>query len=228
MSTEPAGEQPASTRTLDNTPQPRPDKEDLASDQANGTYVDACFTTTPCDQRLCSDGAPPMFKYENTTVSALATNNNIYTASSILNNKSNSSHAAAQVEAASDSASTTTVDTGVQCSSDVVAQVNGNGVESSSSTPVASSLAASPVSSSDWSQKTAPTSTTTSTTKATTATANGTSTTSTGTTTAPIQPKRLHVSNIPFRFRDPDLRSLFGVSVHERSVMRAFIAPRVR
>lgn len=27
-----------------------------------------------------------------------------------------------------------------------------------------------------------------------------------------IQPKRLHVSNIPFRFRDPDLRQLFGVS----------------
>jgi len=26
------------------------------------------------------------------------------------------------------------------------------------------------------------------------------------------QPKRLHVSNIPFRFRDPDLRTLFGVS----------------
>jgi len=26
-----------------------------------------------------------------------------------------------------------------------------------------------------------------------------------------IQPKRLHVSNIPFRFRDPDLRQLFGV-----------------
>lgn len=26
------------------------------------------------------------------------------------------------------------------------------------------------------------------------------------------QPKRLHVSNIPFRFRDPDLRSMFGVS----------------
>jgi len=25
------------------------------------------------------------------------------------------------------------------------------------------------------------------------------------------QPKRLHVSNIPFRFRDPDLRQLFGV-----------------
>src|SRR5690606_30315583 len=24
-------------------------------------------------------------------------------------------------------------------------------------------------------------------------------------------PKRLHVSNIPFRFRDPDLRQLFGV-----------------
>ena len=24
-------------------------------------------------------------------------------------------------------------------------------------------------------------------------------------------PKRLHVSNIPFRFRDPDLRVLFGV-----------------
>ena len=27
-----------------------------------------------------------------------------------------------------------------------------------------------------------------------------------------FQPKRLHVSNIPFRFRDPDLRQLFGVS----------------
>lgn len=26
------------------------------------------------------------------------------------------------------------------------------------------------------------------------------------------QPKRLHVSNIPFRFRDPDLRTMFGVS----------------
>ncbi|GFY59321.1 RNA binding protein fox-1 [Trichonephila inaurata madagascariensis] len=26
------------------------------------------------------------------------------------------------------------------------------------------------------------------------------------------QPKRLHVSNIPFRFRDPDLRQLFGVN----------------
>lgn len=25
-------------------------------------------------------------------------------------------------------------------------------------------------------------------------------------------PKRLHVSNIPFRFRDPDLRNMFGVS----------------
>ncbi len=27
-----------------------------------------------------------------------------------------------------------------------------------------------------------------------------------------MQPKRLHVSNIPFRFRDPDLRAMFGVS----------------
>lgn len=27
------------------------------------------------------------------------------------------------------------------------------------------------------------------------------------------QPKRLHVSNIPFRFRDPDLRTMFGVSM---------------
>lgn len=27
------------------------------------------------------------------------------------------------------------------------------------------------------------------------------------------QPKRLHVSNIPFRFRDPDLRQMFGVGV---------------
>ncbi|XP_054165196.1 RNA binding protein fox-1 homolog 1-like [Oppia nitens] len=29
-----------------------------------------------------------------------------------------------------------------------------------------------------------------------------------------IQPKRLHVSNIPFRFRDPDLRTLFGSYGH--------------
>lgn len=28
------------------------------------------------------------------------------------------------------------------------------------------------------------------------------------------QPKRLHVSNIPFRFRDPDLRNMFGVSLN--------------
>lgn len=28
------------------------------------------------------------------------------------------------------------------------------------------------------------------------------------------QPKRLHVSNIPFRFRDPDLRAMFGVRSH--------------
>jgi hypothetical protein len=26
-------------------------------------------------------------------------------------------------------------------------------------------------------------------------------------------PKRLHVSNIPFRFRDPDLRNMFGVRI---------------
>lgn len=31
-------------------------------------------------------------------------------------------------------------------------------------------------------------------------------------TQAASQPKRLHVSNIPFRFRDPDLRAMFGVS----------------
>lgn len=28
-------------------------------------------------------------------------------------------------------------------------------------------------------------------------------------------PKRLHVSNIPFRFRDPDLRQMFGVRIWE-------------
>lgn len=28
------------------------------------------------------------------------------------------------------------------------------------------------------------------------------------------QPKRLHVSNIPFRFRDPDLRNMFGVRIY--------------
>ncbi|KAG7250982.1 hypothetical protein CRUP_022012, partial [Coryphaenoides rupestris] len=29
-------------------------------------------------------------------------------------------------------------------------------------------------------------------------------------TDSKAQPKRLHVSNIPFRFRDPDLRQMFG------------------
>ncbi|KAG1712164.1 RNA binding protein fox-1 3 [Nymphon striatum] len=33
-----------------------------------------------------------------------------------------------------------------------------------------------------------------------------------GSMTSKEQPKRLHVSNIPFRFRDPDLRQMFGVS----------------
>lgn len=32
-------------------------------------------------------------------------------------------------------------------------------------------------------------------------------------TDSKTQPKRLHVSNIPFRFRDPDLRQMFGVSM---------------
>lgn len=33
------------------------------------------------------------------------------------------------------------------------------------------------------------------------------------------QPKRLHVSNIPFRFRDPDLRAMFGVSIYIFAIM---------
>lgn len=37
-------------------------------------------------------------------------------------------------------------------------------------------------------------------------------TTSSTTADSKSQPKRLHVSNIPFRFRDPDLRAMFGVS----------------
>uniref|UniRef100_T1JAH0 RRM domain-containing protein n=1 Tax=Strigamia maritima TaxID=126957 RepID=T1JAH0_STRMM len=37
-----------------------------------------------------------------------------------------------------------------------------------------------------------------------------TQTTSDSTTSVKEQPKRLHVSNIPFRFRDPDLRQMFG------------------
>lgn len=41
-----------------------------------------------------------------------------------------------------------------------------------------------------------------------------------GTTTTPnsVGPKRLHVSNIPFRFREADLKSLLGVSVCYRTV----------
>lgn len=38
----------------------------------------------------------------------------------------------------------------------------------------------------------------------------GTTTTSSTTADSKSQPKRLHVSNIPFRFRDPDLRAMFG------------------
>lgn len=37
------------------------------------------------------------------------------------------------------------------------------------------------------------------------------------------QQKRLHVSNIPFRFRDPDLRTMFGVS----ALINHFYAPIV-
>lgn len=39
------------------------------------------------------------------------------------------------------------------------------------------------------------------------------------------QPKRLHVSNIPFRFRDPDLRQMFGVSVQVPSPLPRSPAP---
>ncbi|RWS29136.1 RNA binding protein fox-1 1-like protein [Leptotrombidium deliense] len=55
----------------------------------------------------------------------------------------------------------------------------------------------------------AATGTTTTTTSSTSSSTSSTTTSSTSTTTA-NQPKRLHVSNIPFRFRDPDLRQLFG------------------
>lgn len=46
----------------------------------------------------------------------------------------------------------------------------------------------------------------------TTSAAASITTTATTDATKVNQPKRLHVSNIPFRFRDPDLRQLFGVS----------------
>lgn len=37
-------------------------------------------------------------------------------------------------------------------------------------------------------------------------------------------PKRLHVSNIPFRYREPDLRNLFGVSnIKKRRIMAMII-----
>ena len=41
-----------------------------------------------------------------------------------------------------------------------------------------------------------------------------TNATTTATNVASPVPKRLHVSNIPFRFRDPDLRAMFGVSIN--------------
>ena len=40
-------------------------------------------------------------------------------------------------------------------------------------------------------------------------------------------PKRLHVSNIPFRFRDPDLRNMFGVSfIYIKFVLGVIYDPR--
>ena len=38
------------------------------------------------------------------------------------------------------------------------------------------------------------------------------------------QPKRLHVSNIPFRFRDPDLRQLFGVNLFVFQLISLFFS----
>ena len=40
----------------------------------------------------------------------------------------------------------------------------------------------------------------------------GSASTGAGSSSPKDMPKRLHVSNIPFRFRDPDLRAMFGVS----------------
>ncbi|KPP71713.1 hypothetical protein Z043_109345 [Scleropages formosus] len=39
------------------------------------------------------------------------------------------------------------------------------------------------------------------------------------------QPKRLHVSNIPFRFRDPDLRQMFGAFEISRSLRKLVLRP---
>ena len=35
--------------------------------------------------------------------------------------------------------------------------------------------------------------------------------------------KRLHVSNIPFRFRDPDLRQMFGVRSFKSSIISGLL-----
>lgn len=43
---------------------------------------------------------------------------------------------------------------------------------------------------------------------------------------AQCPPKRLHVSNIPFRFRDPDLRTMFGVSIQFYVRMSYWIVQR--
>lgn len=42
------------------------------------------------------------------------------------------------------------------------------------------------------------------------------------------QPKRLHVSNIPFRFRDPDLRQMFGVKELNRKKKAFTISMRFK
>ncbi len=51
-----------------------------------------------------------------------------------------------------------------------------------------------------------------------TITSNGTSSTNASTTSGAIQ-KRLHVSNIPFRFRDEDLKAMFEVSPNKTKIL---------
>ena len=56
-----------------------------------------------------------------------------------------------------------------------------------------------------------------------TTTPNGTLSTNGSSTSSGITQKRLHVSNIPFRFRDDDLKAMFEVSLTIKQRMNILI-----
>lgn len=167
-------------------------------------------TTTACDQRLCAEShdSPTFVKLENNNVPMSNSGGGVLQLDSTIAALSDASSFDADVQSSTSAA--------------LASQANGLPTSTSvatSSTPVGSLAAAAttaPVSSSQQLlliDSTVPPKTLSTTSTSGVTQQSASTSTSTYPTNAPIQPKRLHVSNIPFRFRDPDLRTLFGVSV---------------